>query len=174
MAKKREKKVIVSGVTREQMDEAFGKYAAADANIEKIMASMDAKITEIRNKNAAKLLSLEQEKAEAFDAIQAFATENRDEYFSEKKSMETPHGVLGFRTGTPQLKTRRGFTWASVLNLLKKANPEYIRTKEEVAKSDLLADREHEETRQLFEEIGVFVDQDETFFVECKKEEVLA
>ena len=38
---KRAKKIIVSGITREQMEEAFGRYATADADVQSINAEMD-------------------------------------------------------------------------------------------------------------------------------------
>jgi len=171
MAKTREKKVVVSGVTREQMEEAFGKFALADAKIQGINAKMDAEITKIRDRNADELARWQEQKDAAFDVLQSFATENRAELFTKKKSMETTHGILGFRTGTPKLKTLKGFTWASVLQLLRKFAPEYVRTTEEVAKDKLLADRDIEEMVEIMPNVGIMVDQDETFFVEPKKEE---
>ena len=96
--------------------------------------------------------------------------ENREELFTKRKSLETTHGTIGFRTSTPKLKTLKGFTWASVLNLLKEFLPDYVRTAEEPAKDKLLADREDEEVSALFPKVGIAVVQDETFFVEPKKE----
>ena len=113
MAKTRVKKVVVSGVTRDQMEEAFGAFAFADAKLQGINAAMDAEITKIRERNAEEIAKFQQQKDDALEVMQTFATENRDELFSKKKSMETAHGVLGFRTGTPKLKTRKGFTWAA-------------------------------------------------------------
>ena len=121
--------------------------------------------------NAEEIAKFQQQKDDALEVMQTFATENRDELFSKKKSMETAHGVLGFRTGTPKLKTRKGFTWAAVLELLKEFNPAYVRTSEEVAKDKLLADRENEDMPELMQKVGIKVEQDETFFVEPKKEE---
>ncbi|MFJ1366650.1 host-nuclease inhibitor Gam family protein [Capnocytophaga canimorsus] len=46
----------------------------------------------------------------------------------------------------------------------------YIRTVEEPAKDKLLADRDNEEVNTLFGKVGISVVQDETFFVEPKKE----
>ena len=171
MAKTREKKIVVSGVTRDQMEEAFGKFAFADAKVQGITAAMDAAITKIREKHADDLGRWQQQKDEAFDVLQIYATENREELFSKKKSMETAHGLLGFRTGTPKLKTRKGFTWSAVLELLRQFDPAYIRTSEEVAKDKLLADREDEQMPELMQKVGIMVDQDETFYVEPKKEE---
>ncbi|MFK8296741.1 host-nuclease inhibitor Gam family protein [Capnocytophaga canimorsus] len=62
------------------------------------------------------------------------------------------------------------FTWGAVTNLLKEFLPSYVRTVEEPAKDKLLADRDNEEVNTLFGKVGISVVQDETFFVEPKKE----
>lgn len=166
------KKTIITGVTREQMEEAFGQYALADAEVQSITASMDQQFVAIREQHADRLAELEDQKSKALEVMQVFATENREELFSKRKSMETAHGVIGFRTGTPKLKTRKGFTWAAVLELLRKFGRDYIRATEEIAKDKLLADRDSDECQQLMEDCGLMVVQDESFFVEPKKEGV--
>lgn len=164
------KKTIITGVTREQMEEAFGQYALADAEVQSITASMDQQFVAIREQHADRLAVLEEQKSKALEVMQIFATENREELFSKRKSMETAHGVIGFRTGTPKLKTKKGFTWATVLELLRKFGRDYIRATEEIAKDKLLADRDSDECQQLMEDCGIMVAQDETFYVEPKKE----
>ncbi len=164
------KKTIITGVTREQMEEAFGQYALADAEVQSITASMDQQFVAIREQHADRLAELEDQKSKALEVMQVFATENREELFTKRKSMETAHGVIGFRTGTPKLKTRKGFTWAAVLELLRKFGRDYIRATEEIAKDKLLADRDSDECQQLMEDCGIMVAQDETFYVEPKKE----
>ncbi|KAA6323099.1 hypothetical protein EZS27_027431 [termite gut metagenome] len=172
MTKTREKKVVITGVSRERMEEAFGMFAFADAKLQGINATMDAAITKIREKYADDLAKWQAQKDETFDVLQTYASENRDDLFSKKKSMETAHGILGFRTGTPKLKTRKGFTWGAVLELLKEFNPSYVRMTEEIAKDKLLADRDDEDMPELMQKTGIKVEQDETFYVEPKKEEV--
>lgn len=166
---KRAKKIILSGVTREQMEEAFGRYATADAEVQSINAAMDKEFVAIRERNAERLAELEAQKAESFEVMQVFATEQREVLFSKRRSMETTHGVIGFRTGNPQLKPRRGFTWAAALELVREFLPSYIRTEEAIAKDKLLADRENEEIAPLMEKCGIIVGQAETFYVEPKK-----
>ncbi|MDR2652804.1 MAG: host-nuclease inhibitor Gam family protein [Prevotellaceae bacterium] len=168
---KREKKVIVSGVTTEQMEAAFAEYSKADAQITKINADLDVKITKLREARADELTRLQDAKDKAFDVMQAFATENRDELFSKKKSIETVHGWLGFRTGTPKLKTLKGYTWNAVTKLLGEFLPRFVRTSEEPAKDLLLAERENPDVADLFPKVGIWVDQDETFYVERKSED---
>ena len=97
--------------------------------------------------------------------------ENQAELFSKKKSLEMVHGTIGFRTGTPKLKTLKGFTWASALQLVKEFLPDFIRSTEEIAKDKLLADREDETVAANLGRCGITVVQDESFYVEPKKEE---
>lgn len=170
MAKTRQTKTLVpSTISREDAETAFAQYAEADAKQQKITATMDVQITKIRDKYSDDLSELAELKNKNFEIIQVYATNNRDA-FGNKKSMELTHGLIGFRTGTPKLKTLRGFTWPSVLNLVKEFLPGYVRTTEEVAKDRLLADRETSEVNNLFAKVGIMVDQDENFFVEPKKE----
>ncbi len=168
---KRTKKVIHSGITSEQMETAFAEYAAADARLAKINATMDEQITRIREKYSDDVTRLTETKDKNFEVIQAFALENREDLFAKKKSMDSAHGTFGFRTGTPKLKTLRGFTWASALNLIKAFLPDYVRKAEEPAKDKLLADRELPDVAGNLEKCGIEVVQDETFFIELKKEE---
>lgn len=168
---KREKKVIITGVTREAADEAFAVYAKADAQSAKITSEIELQCAKIREKYANKLTELEGEKEKAFDTLQAYAIENQTELFSKKKSLEMAHGVIGFRTGTPKLKTLKGFTWASALQLVKEFLPGYVRQTEEIAKDKLLADRDTEDMVPQMAKCGIQVAQDETFYVEPKKED---
>ena len=168
---KREKKVIITGVTREAADEAFATYAKADAQAAKITADIELQCAKIREKYASKLAELDAEKTKAFDTLQSFATENQAELFTKKKSLDMAHGTIGFRTGTPKLKTLKGFTWASALQLVKEFLPGYIRQTEEIAKDKLLADRDTEDMMPQMNKCGIQVVQDETFYVEPKKED---
>lgn len=166
----RTKKVIQKGITKEQMEGALSNYAKADAEIAKINATIDVEATRIRDKYAEKIAQLQQVKDEHFDVLQAYALENRDTLFARKKSLDSLHGTIGFRTGMPKLKTLKGFTWGAVTNLLKEFLPQYVRLTEEPAKDKLLADREDEQVASLLPKVGISVIQDETFFVEVKKE----
>lgn len=167
----RKKKVIITGVNREQADEAFATYAKSDAQVQKINADIELQCAKIREKYADKLATLTAEKEQAFDTLQAFATENQEDLFAKKKSLDMAHGTIGFRTGTPKLKTLKGFTWASALELVKEFLPDYVRQTWDIAKDKLLADRDVEEMMPRMAKCGMQVVQDEAFYVEPKKED---
>lgn len=88
--------------------------------------------------------------------------------FSKRRSIGTPSGIVGFRLGTPRLKTIKGTNWATIVTQLKEKLPLYIRTVEEPAKDMLLADRHKEQVAITLQEIGVQVVQDELFYIETK------
>lgn len=170
MVKTREKKVVHTAVTNDEMEAAFTEFATADAKIQKLNATMDVEFTRIRDKYADQIANLTEIKDKAFDVIQAFATDHKDDLFTKRKSIETIHGTFGFRTGTPKLKLLKGFTWASTTTMLREFLPGYLRVTEEPAKDKLLADRDNDEVAALLPKVGISVVQDETFFVEPKKE----
>lgn len=167
----RKKKVIITGVNREQADEAFATYAKSDAQVQKINADIELQCAKIREKYADRLATLTAEKEQAFDTLQAFATENQEDLFAKKKSLDMAHGTIGFRTGTPKLKTLKGFTWASALELVKEFLPDYVRQTWDIAKDKLLADRDVEEMLPRMAKCGMQVVQDEAFYVDPKKED---
>ena len=174
--KAREKRVLVTGVTREMADEAFGRYAKAKAESEKLQAEIERRCAEIRDKYAHQLSELDADKQDAFAQLQCYAQENPD-LFGKRRSLEMAHGTIGFRTGMPQVKTVRPFTWGAALELVKRHMPEYVRSKEEIAKDRLLADKESDRLFRFSdsEELpmseamlrcGMAVVQEETFYVE--------
>lgn len=170
MAKKVKKKVITN-VTPERAEQAFGDFATADARISKINADMDVQFTKIREKYAEELARLDEERSNAIDIVQAYAMEGRDTLFAKRRSIDSVHGTFGFRLGTPQVKPLKGLNWPIVTENLKKQLPGYIRTKIEPAKDKLLADREKKGMAEKLAAVGLRVIQTETFFIDRKTEE---
>ncbi|GJH41159.1 hypothetical protein RCZ04_17090 [Capnocytophaga sp. HP1101] len=165
----RTKRIIPTGVSKKEMENAFSLYAKAEAQMDKINASIETQIAAIRDRYSSELATLKEIKDTNFDVLQAYALANKNRLFVKKKSLDSLHGTIGFRTGTPKLKTLKGFTWNAVTNLLKEFLPDYVRIAEEPAKDKLLAERNNEQIADFFPKIGVVVTQDETFFVEVKE-----
>lgn len=166
---KREKKPVMTVKTVEEAESVLAEYATADAKLARINATMDEKITAIRKQYANEVQELSDLKEEKMNELHFFAEANA-QLFDKKKSLPMAHGVIGFRTGTPKLKTKPKFTWAAVTEMLKEYLPDYVRTEEQPAKDKLLADRENEEVNKHFKRVGIEVVQDETFYVDLKKE----
>lgn len=169
---KRVKKIVCAGITRPQAESACSQFAAADAEEQQLLSEMNARLDQIREHYRPLLEECTALKANAFEQMQSFATEHKSQLFTHKRSLDTPYGTFGFRTTTPALKTRKGFTWPVVTQLLKQFLPDYVRVKEEPAKDLLLAAVRRstdESARSQLEKCGLYIDQSETFFVDCKK-----
>ena len=170
MAKRDSVKLPAATMSLQEAEEKMGVYAKADARISKIQAQIDLEMTKIRDKYAEELASLGQERDGAKEVLMLYCSQNKDK-FETKRSIELSHGKMGFRTGTPALKNKKGFTWAAVLELAKESYPQYVRTKEELAKDAILVDRELPEAQEIMSKLHVEVVQDESWFIELKKED---
>lgn len=158
---KRESKKLIQEVTLESCEDAFAQYNRCVSDLQVIEGKMNAEITAIKEKYESRINKLQEVKDENFEVMQAWAENNPDQ-FESKKSIDFTHGTIGFRTGMPKLSLRKGYTWSSVLDIVKDKVKNFVRTKEEVDKDGLLAARETTDLKSL----GLEVKQDETFYVQ--------
>lgn len=86
----RTKKTVISGISREQAEQAFADFAAADAKVQNLTSKMDIEMTRIREKYADQLAEQNARKEAAFEIVQAYAVENKDELFSKKRAWRAP------------------------------------------------------------------------------------
>ena len=172
MSTTREKKVIDNNAyTREDAERIMGSYAIACAKEKELEAIMEQAIAKVRDKYADQIAVCAENKDVSFEKLQVFASSN-PELFEVKKSLELSHGTLGFRTGTPKLRTLPKFTWDKVVGKLEEYLPGFVRTKKEADKAGLLDCRKDEEVTRLFKVVGIEVVQEENFFVDYKAESV--
>lgn len=160
-------KKLVKVVSREEMEAAFAAYNERISQLQVLEGKMNTELTRVKEKYEARISQLQEERDEQFEVMQVWAEAN-DEQFAKRKSIDLTHGTIGFRTCPPKLVTRKGFKWGGVLELVKAAMPGYVRTKEDLDKERLLADRETVDLKAL----GMEVAQDETFYVTPKLENV--
>lgn len=165
----RAKKIIVSNVSRTVAEEAFAQYNQVMASLQALEAKMNAEVTAIREKYDNPIGNLQDAADRNFEILQVYAAEH-PELFDKKKSVEWTHGIFGYRTGTPKLKTIKGFTWSSVKNILERLFPDYLRTTTEVNKELLLANREV--IADTMPQMGIEVVQDETFYIQPNLQKV--
>jgi phage host-nuclease inhibitor protein Gam len=166
----REKKVIDrNNYSIEEAEKFLLQYTNACSNLKKLEAELELRMNALRAEYEDEILEQVDKKSFAFEKLEIFATNNQ-EYFEARKSIEFTFGTLGFRMGTPKLKTLKGFTWSRVLEKVKKHVPDFVRVKEELNKEELISYRNDKTITALYKTIGVEVVQEETFFVQPKTE----
>lgn len=171
MSKNRIKFVGPAIKSRAEMEALARKIAEAKIEQQSLTAAMDAAITAARETFEGRLGCLSEKIEGQMALAQSWAEANPAE-FGQAKSIDMVHAVIGFRTGTPKLKTLAGWTFDRVLQYLRDAGlMKFIRVKEEVDKERLIASRE-----QLldgdYRAMGVRIVQEESFYVEPKLTEV--
>jgi phage host-nuclease inhibitor protein Gam len=155
--------------SRVEMETTVNEIAAIMNNERMMRAEMDAAILKIKERYEENIALCQSTLGPLLESARAWAEANPSE-FGGKKSVDMVSGIVGWRTGNPQLKTRPGWTWDRVLEAAK-ALGVYVRTKMEVDKAAILTDREQLGDLGLLG-LGVRVIQEEAFFVEPKLSEV--
>jgi phage host-nuclease inhibitor protein Gam len=169
---KRIKQVGPAIKTREEMEGLVGRIAALTIERDELKAQMDGYILEVRERYDNQLGGIGKKLDELMALAQDWA-EGNPEAFGAAKSIDMTHGTVGFRTGMPKLKTVAGYTWDLVKERILHLSAPYTRTEVSVNKEQLLADRETLGESGL-RRLGVKVVQDESFFVDPKREKVEA
>jgi len=168
-----QKKKVLSNISKEDAEQAFAEYSKSESRTNEITSKMEQRITKIREEYQDELAALRESRNKNFEVLEVYAKEN-EELFAGKKSYEMAHGTIGYRTGTHKLDKLKGFTWDAVKDMVKKLMPDYIRTKEEINKEGLIAERENKEVNKNFAKCGIEVVQDEAFYITVKEEKVAA
>jgi phage host-nuclease inhibitor protein Gam len=158
--------------SRAEAEAVLGEVRALTISRNATQAKREKELQAVDDRYAGQLDELAQTMDEKVELLRGWAEGNPSE-FGGKKSLDLTHGLMGWRIGQPTLKTLSGFTWDRVLEKIRTvfAEPaEFIRTKHEVDKQALLAQRDTIPAENL-KAIGVRVVQDEPFFVEPKLDE---
>lgn len=159
--------------TRLDMEVCFGELALIEANGRKLAARLDKELADVKAKHQAGLDECAAAMKAKVALLEQWAVANRETEFANVKSLTTLFGTLGWRTSTPTLKPRSGFTLDDVLARLKavEAWAGYVRTVEEVNREKIIADRKALSESGTLADMGVRIVQPERFFVEVKTEE---
>ncbi len=157
--------------TREEMESLVNEITLTKLNERKITAQMDLQIASVRERYELQLGECKKFIEEKTELARVWA-EAHPEEFGKKKSIDFLAGTVGFRTGTPKLALlNRSWTWEKVLRAVETLLPNFIRTKTEIDKENIIAQRADIGDDYLAT-LGIKVTQGESFFVEPNLTEV--
>lgn len=160
-------------ISRDRAEQILGEIAVLKIEQRREQNKMDAELTRVRERYELSLAATGKAIEDKTVLLESWAAANPGEFPKDRKSIALTHGVLGYRTGMPKLKTLAKWTWDRVLTACDTLGfHDFIRTKREVNKDAII----HQATNaslsaQELKALGVQVVQEETFFVEVKLEE---
>jgi len=168
------KKVVLTTYTIssiQELDVALAIIAQKQATIQRESADYNKKEQQRRMELTAKITPLEEEIKDIEIALEQYCTQNRHEFPADKKMLELSHGKCMFRMSPPSVKTRKNYTLATVIELVKHhpnkaVYSQFIRMKEELNKEYILAESNNVEnpiTAKQLAEIGLEITQTESF-----------
>jgi len=161
--KKAEKK-LMAALAVEDVEAMVREMCIASVRNDEAVAKMNEEIARARERHEPDIAAAQATWDDLFARVQIWAEAHPD-LFASKKSLAMVHGTVGFRTGQPTLKLKRGITWEGVVETLKRMAPAYVRCEESADRQALVA-REAE----FLAKIGLERNQAERFFVEPNKE----
>jgi hydrogenase maturation factor len=170
------KTIVTVNVTEIEANEALGKFSTADSRVKEINAKLELDITDLRKKQAASLALEEGIKKDTMKIIQAYAVQNKETLFVDKKSLELQHGTIGFRTNPHSVRQFKGVKAETSIELMRKSKvfADYVVTKTtySIDKEALIKDREDKKIKGKLADVFLEIDQDEVFFIDPKCETV--
>lgn len=158
----------IASISRDEAEESMGALAYAVHQRDKLTAKMNLKLTAIRDQFEPEIANLSVVIDAETKRLRAFA-DNNPQLFERSRSLKLVHGIIGYRLGNFALKTVKGITWARAINLIRDQLPAYIRTKLEVDKEAILADRGRL-THDDIQRVGLRIEQAETFYADPEKD----
>lgn len=154
--------------TRAQFESTVDEICKLQLDREQLVTLRDRHLAEIMEEQNPAIERISQDIAAKLVLCEKFATTHRETLFGKLKSAASSLGLFGFRTGNPKLVLlNRKWKWDDVLQALRTTErTDLIRTKAEPDK-DALKKLEDADLASL----GLRIDQDETFFIEPKRDE---
>ena len=169
MAKKQKTSTTIT--TRDELERVMGEFAQHTIARGQLAFAMESRLNEVRHDYESRLGEFDEILDALLADLESWAALHPGE-FAAKRSIDLVHGIIGFRTGQPALKTIKGVKWDHVLDMLKISKlGKYVRTAEEVDKESLLADRGTISQEKLAA-LGMRVEQADRFYAEPKLETV--
>jgi phage host-nuclease inhibitor protein Gam len=156
--------------THEQMESLVREIAGLKLDEKLLLAGLDRELRAARDRYESRLLALERLLVKKTGMARAWSKAN-PAAFGRRRSLDFGHGIAGFRTGPPRLKTIARCKWDRVLQSLRGCNwgAAYIRVKEEINKEQIIADIGAGKLADCNLRLaGARVVREESFFVEPK------
>lgn len=154
--------------TRAQFDSTVDAICKLQLDRESRVTKRDRLLAEIREKHDPEIERIGEEISAKLVLCEKFAVTHRETLFGKLKSAASSLGTFGFRIGNPTLKLlNRKWKWTDVVSTLKATGRlDLIITKEDPDKNGL-----KKLTDQELATIGCRIEQEETFFIEPKRDE---
>ena len=152
------------------VDESLRVIALENAAVKKAEARMNEEVLAIQKRHEEETRGAREKVVANEKQIELYCIEHRDEFVGSK-TKDLNYGTVSFRNPPAKLTLLHGFTWETVLALLKKLKmDQFVRMKEEVDKDAI---KEQLPDAEELAQVGLRLAQNEQFYYETKEVEIV-
>ena len=156
MSTLKSKKALIE-VSLDDANKAMTAYAQATNSIEKIDAELKTKLTALQSPAAEKKKLLAEEQDKAFATLDAYAQSNQH-LFEDKKSIELPGGVIGYRRSSVKVVEKEGLSMETILKNVEKWLPDFLKTTKTLNKAVINSKLDDSKVVKTLEKCGLEVE----------------
>lgn len=163
-------KITVPDLTMDDFIRITGEVSEAHHALVSDNAMLTQQIDNLKAAHEVTQATLAQEIKTKSDLLERWASANRD-LFGDKKSLDLPRALVGFRTGQPSVKLTKGWSVSDAVDSLQRLRDgdQFItQAKPTLNKPAILSQREA--MGGVFAKCGIEIVQEERFFIEPKAE----
>jgi len=155
-------------IHKDSLQGLYEGYSNATAELVKIETKETEEINKILKKNSTKKNVLAEIKTNLLEKMEAWATENKDQ-FSDKKSLEVLGGSVGFRSGKAKvvLPVKEKLEIA-IATLKERELNTFLIEKTDISKSAFITNSGNPRIKELMDELGIRIKKEDSFFVKLK------
>ncbi len=164
------KKETIKINSREDAEAAMERLAAATHKRDKKLAQMNQELTEVRARFEDDITRHSEDIVAAGKALNKWSDKNPD-LFGNLRSLKMTHGIIGYRTNPPAVRTISGISMDRAIAFVKERLPKFIRSTDTIDKEAILAARATLSGAELAT-VGLRIEQGEKFYAEPEKDEV--
>lgn len=168
MAKRIKRSVRILG-DRQEAESVVGEICTHLLEGETLTAQMNQELQAVRNRFEEAISNHDAAVKDLLPAVQLWADSHPEE-FGKRKSLEMLHAIVGYRTGQPKISPLPGWTWKRVEAMLESRKIGYLDKKVSIDKDGLIAARDVLKSQGLAD-LGVKVEQEESFYLEPKRDD---
>lgn len=164
-------KVTVPDLSMDDIVRITGEISAAHHALAVDTEQMNRKLDAVKAGHQERQTMLAAEIKSKTELLERWASAN-PQAFGERRSIDLPRAVVGFRLSNPSVKPTKGMGIADIVEhlLREPGGDRFVRmAKPELDKPAILAEREA--LSDLFARCGIKIVQEERFFIEPKSEQ---
>jgi phage host-nuclease inhibitor protein Gam len=169
--------------SREGMQGVVADIIRNKLKVAALTVEMEKEIADVQKRYQKRIDPVNQQIAVGEAGVQIWAQKNRAEFPGEKKSIDLPMAIVGFRQSPPSVEKKKKVNWDNAALLLRSVKIEkdgavlfdgtdyVVPGKPTLDKNALLRDIKNIPAEAL-EAAGIYFEQDEIFYIKPKSEVV--